>query len=490
MKIEFAIPKSVSQVTDTLKKANFKAFLVGGCVRDLVLGRAPKDWDITTDAKPEDIVSLFPKTFYENSFGTVTVVDEEEEDVSLKNVEVTPFRKEIGYSDKRHPDTVEFGVSLEEDLARRDFTINALAYDPSVSAIFDLYEGIKDLKDSVVRTVGDASLRFNEDPLRLLRAIRFATQLGFTIEEKTERSIMDNAEQIKFISNERIRDELLKIISSDEPMKGLGVMQKLGLLRYILPEMEGGVGMEQNGDHIYTVWEHIIRAIQHAADKKMSLEIRLAALFHDIGKIKTRARDNEKGGWTFYGHEVVSERLADKIMERWHLSNKVIDTVTKLVRNHMFFSDVDQITLSAVRRVIVKVGPDLIWDLMRLRNCDRIGMGRPKESPYRLRKYESMIDEALRAPTSVGMLKINGAELMQVTGETPGPKVGHILNALLEEALEDPSLNTKEYLDKRALELSKLSEKELILLSEKGKQKKNEVEQKELEAIRKKHFVK
>jgi len=254
--------------------------------------------------------------------------------------------------------------------------------------------------------------------------------------------------------------------------------------------LEKGIGMEQGGDHIYDVWEHTLLSVQHSADKGWPLHVRLAALLHDIGKTKTR-RPGQKGQkiWTFYGHEVVSERMTKEIMQRLKFPVKLIETVLKLARNHMFFADPDKITLSAVRRIVAKVGPDLIWDLMNLRICDRVGMGRPKEEPYRLRKYESMIEEALRAPTSVGMLKIDGLRLMEVTHETPGPKVGMILNALMEEVLDKPELNTEKYLEKRALEMAQMPEKELKKLAEKGKERKEEVEKQELKKIRGKYRV-
>ena len=483
------IPKEVVAVADSLEGAGFEAYLVGGCVRDLLLGRTPKDWDLTTNAKPEEIQALFPETYCNNDYGTVGVVNEETTDLRLKVVEVTPYRSEGEYSDRRRPDKVEFGVSLEEDLKRRDFTVNAIAY--RKSSVMDIYDGIKDIKDKTIKTVGNPTDRFQEDALRLLRAVRFAAELDFSIDKGTAKAIYDNSELIKDVSCERIRDELTKIIDSPNPMSGLILVSQCGLLVHILPELENAIGIEQGGEHVYDVWEHTLRAVQHAADKNWSFHVKLAALFHDIGKPPTRRADG-KGGkkWTFYGHEVVSERIAGKVMDRLKFPVKLTDTVSLLVRNHMFFSDPDKITLSAVRRVIAKVGPDLIWDLMNLRICDRVGMGRPKEEPYRLRKYQSMIEEALRAPTSVGMLKIDGRRIMDVTHETPGPKVGMILNALMEEVLEEPEKNTEGYLNNRAIELSKMPEKGLRMLAEKGKERKEAIEEQELKKIRGKYGVK
>ncbi len=494
MKKALIVPEEVSRITKTLETAGFEAFLVGGSVRDLLIGRTPKDWDVTTNATPEQIIASFPKTFYENTFGTVGIVDEFTSDEGLKVVEVTPYRIEGEYSDNRHPDTVQFSQKIEDDLKRRDFTMNALAFSVSLGTVTDLFDGEKDLQNKLIRTVGDPTERFTEDGLRILRAVRFHVELGFEIEAATEKAIMENAHLLKNISRERIRDEFTKIIMSDSPMDGLLTLKKLGLLSYIVPELEKAVGVEQNQAHAYDVWEHLIRSIQHAADKKYELEIRLAALFHDISKPESRRWDpqgsNGRGQWTFYGHEVLGTRVTKKILNDLRYPTKIIEKVCTMVRWHMFFSDTEQITLSAVRRMIANVGRGNIWDLMNLRICDRIGTGRPKEDPYRLRKYHAMIDEALRDPISVGMLKIDGKKIMDVTRITPGPKIGFTLHALLEEVLEDPTKNTEEYLESRAKELMDLPENELVALGEKGKQSKDEADEEEIKKIRGKHWVK
>ncbi|MDP3958108.1 MAG: HD domain-containing protein, partial [bacterium] len=360
----------------------------------------------------------------------------------------------------------------------------------SKGQIVDPYKGQKDIKDKILRTVGNAGERFNEDALRLLRAVRIATELGFTINTDTEAALKKYAYLLERISQERIRDELVRILMSDRPMEGIVLAHKLGLLQYVIHETEKGIHVKQNGDHIYDVWEHNLRALKHSADRKWPLHVRLAALFHDVAKPETRDWSDEKKDYTFYGHDVVGARVTRKIMERLKFPNSIKDTVAKLVRYHLFFSDIDKITLSAVRRLVKNVGPENVWDLMKLRACDRIGMGRPKETPYRLRKYESMIEEAMRAPVSVGMLKIDGARIMEVTGETPGPKIGYILHALLEEALDNPDINAPEYLEKRAKELAALPGKELEKLGESGKEKKEKEEEKEIGEIRKRYFVK
>jgi poly(A) polymerase/tRNA nucleotidyltransferase (CCA-adding enzyme) len=488
--MNFTIPPEVSRVTETLETAGFEAFLVGGCVRDLILGKKPKDWDVTTNATPEEIIALFPHTFYENTFGTVGIVSDETEEETLKTIEVTPYRLESEYSDNRRPDTVTFSKNLNDDLKRRDFTINALAYSVSQGQIVDEFKGQEDITTQTIQTVGDATLRLTEDALRIMRAVRFHVELGFLISHETEQAILEHGYLLEKISRERIRDEFTKILMSPKPMDGLLMLKKLNLLQYIVPELEKTIGVEQNRAHSYDVWEHLLRSIQTAADKNWPLDIRLTALFHDISKPETRRWGKEQDTWTFYGHEVVGSRVTRKILNDLRYPNKLIDKVVTMVRWHMFFSDTEQISLSAVRRMIVNVGRENIWDLMNVRICDRIGTGRPKEDPYRLRKYHAMIEEALRDPITVGMLKIDGKRLIEVTQSRPGPKIGYTLHALLEEVLEDPTKNTAEYLENRSIELYNLEESELKKLGEQGKQIKEEVDQQEISQIRKSHKVK
>ncbi len=506
----FLIPPEVSYVTKTLEKSGFEAYLVGGCVRDLLLHKKPKDWDVTTNAVPEQIQSIFPDTFYENTFGTVGVktkslVAEQKageivQDPTLEVIEVTPYRTEVGYSDNRRPDAVAWSSDLSDDLRRRDFTINALSLKIEPLAgdstglvhkghLTDLYKGQNDLVAKILRTVGSADERFGEDALRMLRAVRFAAELGFEIEPQTKEGIQKNAALLKNISQERIRDEFIKIVSSDRPMVGLQLAHDLGILKYILPELEEGIGTEQNQAHTFDVWEHLLRTEQHSADKKFSLRVRLTAIFHDIGKPKSRRKDPTTGQWTFYGHEVIGARMTEKILTRLKFPKKLADEVVKLVRWHMFFSDTEQISLSAVRRMVANVGTDMVWDLMNVRACDRIGTGRPKENPYRLRKYKAMIEMVMRDPVSVGMLKIDGARLMEVTKMSPGPRIGFILHALLEEVLEDPKLNISNYLEREAHVLAKLSDEELKKRGEQAKTRKELEEEKMLKEITDKYHV-
>lgn len=333
-RIKLDIPEEVREVSRVLSAQGFENYLVGGCVRDLVMGEKPKDWDITTSAKPEEIEALFPKTFYENAFGTVGIVNEATEDPSLKVIEVTPYRLESGYSDFRRPDEVKWGETLEEDLARRDFTMNALAYDIEKGELVDAFSGLEDIKKKLIRTVGKPDERFGEDALRILRAIRFASKLGFAIEHGTQEAVAKNAPLLAHISRERVRDEFEKIVMTSAPSLALGLAAHLNLLKFISPELERGIGVEQNQAHAYTVWEHLLRSLDHAAKKEFPLHVRLSALFHDIAKPHTKAFKN--GQPTFYGHEVVGTRITKKILEDLKFPKEIIDKVTKLVRWHMF----------------------------------------------------------------------------------------------------------------------------------------------------------
>lgn len=486
--MEFRIPDEVRDVTLQLRKAGFEAYLVGGCVRDLIIGREPKDWDVTTNANPEQIQATFPDSFYTNDFGTVGVLRETENE-RLKIIEVTPYRTEGAYSDKRRPDAVQFGDSLEEDLARRDFTINAIALDDSKGQIIDPYKGQKDIDGKVLRTVRDPYERFEEDALRLVRAVRLVAELGFALDSDTAAAIQTKAQNLTHVSRERVRDEFIRILNSDQPMMALVLAQQLGLLEYIAPDLTRGIGIDQNQAHSYDVFGHLMRSLQHAADKSWDFDVRLAAVFHDVSKPETRRWSPEKNDWTFHGHEVVGSRVTKKALEELRFPRETIDRVVKLVRWHMFFSDPDQITLSAVRRMIRNVGEENIWDLLNLRICDRIGTGRPKEQPFRFRKYQAMVDEALRDPISVTMLKTDGNRIMERFHAKPGPRIGWTLNALLEDVLEDPSLNTEDYLDQKTEALLAYSDEDLRKLGESGKQRREEKEEEEIKKIMEKHHV-
>ncbi len=484
-----SIPLEVRSISETLEKAGYEAYLVGGCVRDLVTGRVPKDWDITTNAHPDQIMALFPESFCNNDYGTVGVKNEETEDVRLKVVEVTPYRSEGTYSDARRPDSVAFGVSLAEDLARRDFTINAIAYRLKTSETIDLYEGVEDIRKKRIKTVGNPEERFGEDALRLMRAVRLAAELNFMIESETMAGIIAKSALLEKIAIERVSSEFVKLINSNAPMQGIALLEKLNLLPLILPELIPAIGCEQGGIHAYDVYEHCLRTLQAAADKEYSTNLLLAALLHDIGKPATRGTGGKNKHFTFFGHEVVGARMTKKILERLKMPRETIEEVEKLVRWHMFFSDPDEITLAAVRRTIVRIGENNIENLLNLRVCDRIGTGRPKEQPFRFRKYKAMVDQALRDPISVKMLKINGEKIMELTGEKPGKKLGYILNTLMEEVLVETGKNSKEYLESRVLELNSLLESELMTLAEAGKKKQAEEEAAALRKIAQEHNV-
>lgn len=508
-KISLDVPEPVMDVIQKISDHGYEAHLVGGCVRDLLMNRQPNDWDVTTNATPDNIQEIFEHTFYENNFGTVGVVNDRileqievlksQTDVSretidalekLKTIEVTPYRIESTYSDSRHPDKVSFSNKLEDDLARRDFTVNALAFDPIKENLVDIYEGVRDLQDKIIRAVGNPDNRFNEDALRLLRAIRFATQLGFSVSRETQISIEKFHVKLKEISQERIRDEFNKIVMSNRPKDGIEMLRESELLKYVIPELMDAVGVEQNGSHVFDVYEHLVRTLQHAADKGWDLDIRLAALFHDISKPETRRWSKEKSDYTFYGHEVVGSKKTKKILQRLKYSNDIVSRVTLLVRWHMFFSDPDQISLTAVRRIIRNVGGgDRVWDLIKLRICDRIGMGRPKEKSYRLRQYEAMMDEAMRSPVSVKDLRINGDQIIEKFHVKPGRKIGWILHACMRETLHIPENNNYEWLVKHVSQLLEMSDEELESLYIQGKEAVDEAEEQELAQIRKKHKV-
>lgn len=482
-------PSEIGEIVKILKNANFEAHIVGGCVRDLILGKKPKDWDITTNAKPEEIMSLFPDSFYENDFGTVGV-KADSEDEALKVVEITTYRVESKYSDKRHPDEVKFAKNLEDDLKRRDFTVNALALDlveGVAGEIIDLFSGQEDLKQRVIRAVGDANERFNEDALRMMRAVRLAAELGWEIEPITKDAIIENAVLMKMISKERVRGEFIKLIESDNADLGVEMLRETGLINYVVPELLEGVGVEQNLHHIYTVWEHNLRALKYTVEKKYSLAVRLASLLHDVGK--PRAKRGEGRNSTFYGHEVVGAKMTAQILDRLRFPKDLAEKIIKLVRWHLFYYNVGEVTESSVRRLIANIGRENADDLLKVREADRIGSGTPKAVPYKLRHLKFMIDKVSRDPISAKMLKVKGDDVMRILKIEPGPKVGAIISALMNEVLDDPSKNNDQYLENRVSELDAFSEDQLQKIAQEGKMKTAAEEQKEISKIKKKHFV-
>ena len=491
--VKVLLPKEIVMVGRLLEEAGFEAFIVGGCVRDLLLNGDPSDWDVTTNANPQEIQSIFPDSFFENKFGTVTVVTKSKQE-ALKHIEITPYRTEGIYIDNRHPQSVNFTKNLDDDLSRRDFTINALALkierdgEISTKNVVDLFQGIEDLKKGIIRAVGDPSERFEEDALRLMRAVRLATKLDFEIEINTARAIHGHSELIKNVAPERIRDELIKLAMSDYSDRGFEILRELGLLEYVMPELEEGWRVGQNKHHIYTVWEHNLLALQYATQQKWSLEVRLAALLHDVGK--PRAKQGDGPDSTFYNHEVIGAKMSKDILQRFKFSNAIIAKVSKLVRYHLFYYNVGEVSESSVRRLIRKVGVDDMDDLIKVRICDRIGSGVPKAEPYKLRHFKFLIEKLSRDPISVGMLRVNGSDVMQICNIKPGPKIGFLLNILLEEVLDDPSRNKKSTLENRLKELAQMNDDELKSLANEAKKKKVAVEDEEIDEIKKKHWVK
>src|SRR3989339_238069 len=335
------IPEEIITITKKLEKSGFEAFLVGGCIRDLILNREPKDWDITTNARPEETQKIFSsppsetptkggatfETFYENQFGTVGIKTSSE-NPKLKIVEITTYRIEGKYTDQRHPDEIKFAKTIEEDLSRRDFTINAIAMSGASlkSSLVDPFGGENDLKNKIIRAVGDAKKRFQEDALRLLRAVRLSVELNFAIEKETLSALKENSLLLKTVSKERIRDEFIKIINTPEAALGIRLLEKTDLLRFIIPELLEGVGNSQNKHHIYDVFEHNVLSLDYAAKKNYSLEIRLASLLHDVGKPRTKNGEGENA--TFYAHEIVGAKMTRLILQSLCFPVDLIEKIT------------------------------------------------------------------------------------------------------------------------------------------------------------------
>jgi tRNA nucleotidyltransferase (CCA-adding enzyme) len=493
------IPKFIKEIITKIEKAGFEAYIVGGCVRDLLMDREPKDWDVTTNARPEDVLKIFPESVYENNFGTVLVKVKNKDGETEQVVEVTTYRSEQGYSDRRHPDEVTFEDDLEKDLMRRDFTVNAMAiriknYELKIKnnkelvigkdiELIDIFGGQKDIKLKIIRAVGEPADRFKEDALRMMRAVRFACQLDFEIEPKTERAIAKFATGIRFVANERIKDELIKIISSDRPSEGIAYLYKLRLLNFMMPEMVEGKGVMQNHHHTYSVWKHGLMSLKYCPSKDW--RVRMAAMLHDIGKPKSKVE--KEGEATFYNHEYIGEKMTRKIMNRLKFSNEDIEKVTTLVRYHMFYYDAEEVTAASVRRLIKKVGKENLKDLIDIRIADRLGSGTPKAKPYKLRHLEYMFDKVQNDPVSVKMLKINGDHMIAKMGFEPGPKMGAILDVLLSEVIEEPESNNLEHLEERARVLEKDN---LAELRAKAKEKIDEKRGEDDRVMKRGHYVK
>jgi len=445
-----SLPQQAQTIIDALNKAGYEIFAVGGSVRDLLMGRKTHGWDFTTNAVPEKILKVFPDSFYDNQFGTVGVKIRDKDETVLDIFEITTYRSEKGYTDFRHPDKISWGTSLTEDLSRRDFTINAIAFDGKT--ITDPYNGQKDLDAKLVRTVGNPGDRFAEDALRMMRAVRIASELGFMIEPATIGAIKTNAALLNKISMERIRDELLRILASPFASDGILMLKNTGLLAYILPELEPAFTVAQKSPlrhHIYDVGTHSIMALKHCPSPDPI--VRLATLLHDIGKIQTYKKD-EAGVITFYNHEVVSTKIARKIAIRLKLSNKQIDKIITLIRWHQFTVDERQ-TDTALRRFIRHVGKENLKDMLDLRIGDRLGGG-AAETSWRLELFKKRLEEVQKQPFTVADLKIDGFDVMKEYNCKPGPIIGKVLNQLFSEVEAGTLQNKRETLLSRLKQLA------------------------------------
>lgn len=445
-KIFTDIPAPIKEIARILNMEGFQCFLVGGSVRDSIMGFTPNEYDIATNAKPEDVQRIFKYTIPTGiKHGTILVILDD------MHVEITTFRSDGNYSDGRHPDKVEYTASIEDDLPRRDLTINAMAYNVLDGTLIDMFDGMKDIKNKIIRSVGNPYERFTEDGLRIMRAIRFATKLNFNIEKETFEAICHSTGMLTSIAYERIREEFNGILISDNPFRGVELLRKTGILALIMPELMQGFGVSQNRFHKYDVYYHIlhtIQAVEPLETEELTLLVRLAALFHDIAKPMVQKKVSKQEEPVYYNHEVVGANVAKKIMKRLKYSNAEIDFVTLLVRQHMFYYQ-DEWTDGAVRRFMKAVGIENIKPLLKLREADRLGSGNRKDKESKaIPKLLARIDKIIEEENAITVkdLKINGNDLMKEFNLKPGPIVGKILNYLLDLILDEPSLNDKEKL--------------------------------------------
>ena len=508
----FKIPINLLKIISKLEAENFEVFVVGGSVRDLLLKKEVVDWDLTTSAKPEEILKIFPDAKYKNDFGTVLIP--EKYLISKQNLseeesgffEITTYRKEGKYSDKRRPDEVIFAEKLEDDLKRRDFTINALAMgikdvdnllkttkktlievQKEQVEIVDKFQGQQDLKNKLIKTVGNPEDRIEEDALRMMRAIRLAVQLGFQIEQEVFEIVSKKAINLKYVSKERVGEELKKIILSPKPARGVDLLVETGLMEYIIPEVKKTISVEQNRHHYHgpfnTVYKHMLASLEKCLSEKF--EVRMASFLHDIGKPGTKEGSGFEA--SFHNHEYLGAKMAKKIMERLKFSREIIEKTVLLVKNHMFYYNVDEVGEAGVRKVVRKVGLENIKDLIDVRIADRLGSGVPKAVPYKLRHFKFMVEKVSKDPISVKQLKINGNDLIKELKLKPGPKLGAVLDVLLMEVIENPDKNTVENLLKRSKTLIK---EDLNSLRDKAKSKIQTENKKQEEKMKKKHWVK
>lgn len=432
--LALAVPNDVERVVETLIANGFEAFVVGGCVRDALRGVDPQDWDVATSAKPDEIQRLFKRSLYTNRFGTVVVSS------GAHEIEVTTYRIEADYADHRRPDEVAFTESLHEDLARRDFTMNAMAWRPTADGgeLVDPFGGRADLDAKLVRAVGDPTERFAEDALRMLRAVRFAAVLRMRIEARTADAIVTNAGLASALSGERIQQELNKILLADPPSTGIRLLSDLGLLAVLCPELEVCKTIPQDKAVAQDVFEHSLITVDATPP---DLVLRLAGLFHDVGKAETMADGH------FHQHEFVGEAITRRTLRRWKYPKDLVAAVAHLIRHHMFWYQTDW-TGSAVRRFIRKVGLDSIPDLFALRRADNIGSGSRAPRMYALDDLWARVEGEIERSTAFSPrdLEVDGTDVMRELAIGPGPEVGRIIAAVFERVLDDPDLNTRERL--------------------------------------------
>jgi tRNA nucleotidyltransferase (CCA-adding enzyme) len=439
MSRQITVPAQGYEIINRLYHSGYEGYFVGGCVRDALIGRKAHDWDIATSATPEQVKALFDHVIPTGEkHGTVTVMMEE------MAFEVTTFREDGEYTDGRRPDKIEFLSDIRSDLSRRDFTINAIAYNPRTGIFIDLFQGMKHLDERKIIAVGTAENRFKEDALRMLRGIRLSAQLGFGIDSRTLIAMKNNNHLIKKVSVERIRDELCKMLLSDEPDMAIGTLHMVGLLEHFLPELSRCFGFDQqNPHHNKDVGDHILAV---TAGTPARLKVRLAGLFHDIGKPDTfeLVMVDDKPRGRFYGHQTVGAEMTREIMARLKFSSEMINDVCALVQDHM--SRVTNLRPKNIKRLINRVGDHNMQDLFDLMRADVLGHKPPfnyGDIDEMEAEYEKVKTEV--SPMAIKDLAINGDDLIQ-TGIQPGPIMGNILNNLLEVVLDNPAFNTKEKL--------------------------------------------
>jgi tRNA nucleotidyltransferase (CCA-adding enzyme) len=431
------VPHGARHICQKLRDAGFRAWIVGGCVRDLLLGKTPSDWDVCTDAVPDAMLKVFPRAIPTGiAHGTLTVL------VDKIPYEVTTLRGEGAYTDGRRPDNVYFAQEIDRDLARRDFTVNAIALDPVSGEIIDPFGGQADLAAKVLRAVGLASERFSEDGLRVLRAARFAATLGFELHEDTANAIEPTLGTFRKVSEERVRDEWIKTMKAEKPSRAFEIMRTTGILAITCPELLEGVGLEQNKHHAFDVWGHAMACLDASAGDPI---LRMAALLHDVGKPRSRAFSDKTQDYTFYDHDRIGAEMVYPICTRLRFSNDERDRITHLVRNHLFYYDASW-TDAAVRRWVRRVGTDRLEDLYALNQADVRGKGRSADDDLAMldalrRRVQSVLEKG--AALSTKDLAVNGSDLMKELGMPASRALGDLLKELLELVTNEPEKNER-----------------------------------------------